>query len=270
MTASLQGRRLPRVPDRGTLTSAPAPPGGHSGTAFRAAVGCIAGVEHRQLDARHGGGLVHDHARLHALHGGAGAGGHARCRSACWRCRPARSPTAWTSAGCCCVVQWVMLLLAAAARACSCSPAASRSRSLLAITFGLGACTAVMSPTWQSIIPRLVPREDLQPAVALHAVGMNIARAIGPALAGLIIARLGIALALPDQCRELPGRDLRRCCGGGATHTAATGRTQSFRARCAPASLTPGQPPAAEHAVALGTVLPVRQCLLGAAAAGRA
>lgn len=64
---------------------------------------------------------------------------------------------------------------------------------LLAITFGMGLCTAVMSPTWQSIIPKLVPPQDLQPAVALHAVGINISRAIGPALGGLIIVGFGIA-----------------------------------------------------------------------------
>ena len=64
---------------------------------------------------------------------------------------------------------------------------------LLAVTFALGVGTAIMSPTWQSIIPKLVDREHLQPAVALHAVGMNISRAIGPALAGAIIIAFGIA-----------------------------------------------------------------------------
>jgi predicted MFS family arabinose efflux permease len=64
---------------------------------------------------------------------------------------------------------------------------------LLGVTFALGVGTAIMSPTWQSIIPRLVDREHLQPAVALHAVGMNISRAIGPALAGAIIIAFGIA-----------------------------------------------------------------------------
>jgi predicted MFS family arabinose efflux permease len=64
---------------------------------------------------------------------------------------------------------------------------------LLAVTFGLGVCTAIMSPTWQAIIPRLVPKQDLQPAVALHAVGVNISRAIGPAIGGIIIVALGIA-----------------------------------------------------------------------------
>jgi len=64
---------------------------------------------------------------------------------------------------------------------------------LLAVTFALGICTAIMSPTWQAIIPRLVPQQELQPAVALHAVGINISRAIGPAIGGLIIVALGVA-----------------------------------------------------------------------------
>lgn len=64
---------------------------------------------------------------------------------------------------------------------------------LLAATFMLGVGTAILSPTWQSIIPGLVDREHLQPAVALHAVGVNISRAIGPAIAGAIIIAFGIA-----------------------------------------------------------------------------
>ncbi|MEO8307182.1 MAG: MFS transporter [Pseudomonadota bacterium] len=64
---------------------------------------------------------------------------------------------------------------------------------LLAATFLLGVGTAILSPTWQSIIPGLVDRQHLQPAVALHAVGVNISRAIGPAIAGAIILAFGIA-----------------------------------------------------------------------------
>lgn len=65
--------------------------------------------------------------------------------------------------------------------------------SLLLVTFGIGACIAVTSTTWQSIMPSLVAREDLPQAIALHAMGMNIARAIGPALAGVIILHFGNA-----------------------------------------------------------------------------
>ena len=64
---------------------------------------------------------------------------------------------------------------------------------LLAITFGLGIGTAISSPTWQAILPQLVPRANLPPAVALHAVGVNLSRAIGPAIGGLLIVALGIA-----------------------------------------------------------------------------
>jgi predicted MFS family arabinose efflux permease len=64
---------------------------------------------------------------------------------------------------------------------------------LLAVTFGLGACNAILSPAWQSILLKLVPRESLPPAIALQAIGINISRAIGPALGGIIIVTFGIA-----------------------------------------------------------------------------
>jgi MFS family permease len=64
---------------------------------------------------------------------------------------------------------------------------------LLAFTFLFGAGAAFVAPAWQSIVPQLVPRPDLQAAVALNSVGINISRAIGPSLAGLIIAGAGIA-----------------------------------------------------------------------------
>jgi MFS family permease len=66
---------------------------------------------------------------------------------------------------------------------------------LLLLTFLLGACAALIAPTWQSIVPQLVPRAELQPAVALNSVGFNVSRAIGPALAGVIIG--GWSLAAP-------------------------------------------------------------------------
>jgi MFS family permease len=64
---------------------------------------------------------------------------------------------------------------------------------LLSATFCLGMCTAIVSPTWQAVIPKLVSKEDLQPAVALHALGMNISRAIGPAIGGALIVAFGLA-----------------------------------------------------------------------------
>ena len=90
------------------------------------------------------------------------------------------------------LTQCVMLVLAAVLGGLTLAGSAGVA-TLLAITFGLGLCNAIMSPTWQAIIPRLVPVQDLQPAVALHAVGVNISRAIGPAVGGLIIVATGVA-----------------------------------------------------------------------------
>jgi len=64
---------------------------------------------------------------------------------------------------------------------------------LLLFTFLIGATGALTAPAWQSIVPQLVPKEDLQPAIAANSVGINISRALGPALGGLMIAGLGIA-----------------------------------------------------------------------------
>jgi MFS family permease len=64
---------------------------------------------------------------------------------------------------------------------------------LLAFSFMAGTAAALIAPAWMSIVPQLVPRENLQPAVALNSVGLNVSRAIGPALAGLIIVSWGLA-----------------------------------------------------------------------------
>jgi MFS family permease len=90
------------------------------------------------------------------------------------------------------IVQVAMLLLAALLGVSVLAGWAGKT-TLLAVTFALGTGTAIMSPTWQAIIPQLVPREELHQAVALHAVGINISRAIGPAIGGLVIVSLGIA-----------------------------------------------------------------------------
>jgi MFS family permease/quinol monooxygenase YgiN len=63
---------------------------------------------------------------------------------------------------------------------------------LLALTFGLAIGAAVQLPTWQAMIPELVPRTQLRAATRLDMVGVNVARSIGPALAGLIIAAFGV------------------------------------------------------------------------------
>ncbi len=62
---------------------------------------------------------------------------------------------------------------------------------LLAFTFALGMGTAMMMPAWGAVTPELVPRAELHAAIGLNTIGMNVSRAIGPALAGLIIATAG-------------------------------------------------------------------------------
>lgn len=64
---------------------------------------------------------------------------------------------------------------------------------VLLLTFVLGCGTALMSPAWQAIQPELVPRDQIPAAATLGGVNMNLARAIGPALGGLVVALVGTA-----------------------------------------------------------------------------
>ena len=64
---------------------------------------------------------------------------------------------------------------------------------LIAFTLAIGTGAAFMAPAWQAVVPQLVPRDTLKPAIALNSMGINISRAIGPAVAGLLIASVGLA-----------------------------------------------------------------------------
>ena len=66
--------------------------------------------------------------------------------------------------------------------------------SLIALTFLGGIGAALMGPTWQAIVPELVGKKDLKSAVALNSLGINISRAIGPALGGMVLAGLGASV----------------------------------------------------------------------------
>ena len=63
---------------------------------------------------------------------------------------------------------------------------------LLGFTFVLGTASALATPAYQALIPELVPRDQLSSAAALGGISVNLARAIGPAVAGLVIARIGV------------------------------------------------------------------------------
>lgn len=64
---------------------------------------------------------------------------------------------------------------------------------LIGLTFLGGIGAALMGPTWQAIVPELVKREDIKSAVALNSLGINIARSIGPAVGGILLAAFGAA-----------------------------------------------------------------------------
>jgi MFS family permease len=66
---------------------------------------------------------------------------------------------------------------------------------LLVLTFALSAGDAFETPTWRAILPELVPKDDLAAASALNGIEFNLARAVGPALAGVVITAAGVAAA---------------------------------------------------------------------------
>jgi len=62
---------------------------------------------------------------------------------------------------------------------------------LLAFTFALGVGAAMMMPAWSAIVPDLVRTEELSSAVALNSVAINASRALGPSIAGVLVAVVG-------------------------------------------------------------------------------
>nr|WP_245720400.1 MFS transporter [Nocardia uniformis] len=94
---------------------------------------------------------------------------------------------------------------------------------LLTLLFLLGCGQALTGPAWQAIQPDLVPRNQIPAAAALGSMGMNVGRAVGPALAGVLVALSGPTLVFalnavsfagilvvlirwrrPDDDRDLP------------------------------------------------------------------
>jgi MFS family permease len=67
--------------------------------------------------------------------------------------------------------------------------------SLLALTLAVGAGTALNAPAWQASVRAQVAPEDLPQAISLGAISFNLARSVGPALGGGLIALWSPALA---------------------------------------------------------------------------
>lgn len=65
--------------------------------------------------------------------------------------------------------------------------------SLLIMTALTSAAAAVSLPAWQTVVSQLVPKAELPAAVALNSLGINISRAVGPALGGFLVSVLGFA-----------------------------------------------------------------------------
>jgi MFS family permease len=63
---------------------------------------------------------------------------------------------------------------------------------LLTFTFLIGCGSVLTLPAYQSLVPDLVPRAQLHSAAALSSISVNLARAAGPAIAGVVIARTGV------------------------------------------------------------------------------
>ena len=90
------------------------------------------------------------------------------------------------------IVSQAWMLLAAVALAASTLMGLTSPTALLLLTFALGLGAAMNAPAWQAILPEVIPRGELAAAVSLNSVAFNIARALGPALGGLVVAAAGV------------------------------------------------------------------------------
>jgi MFS family permease len=121
---------------------------------------------------------------------------------------------------------------------------------LLLFTFLIGCGTAMNGPAWQASVGEMVPRRDLAGAVALNSMGFNLARSVGPAVGGMIVAAAGAAAAFtvntfsylglifvlarwkPERAaRTLPREGLGVAMGTGLRYAAMSGRIGSVLLR---------------------------------------
>ena len=64
---------------------------------------------------------------------------------------------------------------------------------ILLASAALGIGSALSTPPWQTLVPELVPREEMAEAITLNSVAFNIARTVGPALGGILLSFAGPA-----------------------------------------------------------------------------
>ena len=89
---------------------------------------------------------------------------------------------------------WLMLAASAALAVVTLMEGATPAV-LLGLTFLIGCGGAAFAPAWQASIADQVPRQVIPSAVMANAVGFNLARSVGPAIGGLIVAAVGAAAA---------------------------------------------------------------------------
>ena len=102
---------------------------------------------------------------------------------------------------------------------------------VVALALALGVATAIDNPARQAFAQEMVGPDGLRNAVSLNSVMVNTARAVGPAMAGVLIAAVGTGLCFLINARELRRR------GGGARGHGRPRRSRPRRAR----SRAPGQ-----------------------------
>ncbi|MFK8114730.1 MAG: MFS transporter [Rubripirellula sp.] len=76
---------------------------------------------------------------------------------------------------------------------------------LLGLTFVIGLGTVLHVLNWQSTIPELVPKEQLSRAISLGSISFNLARAVGPAIGGVLIAFAGVWIAFAVNAVSFAG-----------------------------------------------------------------
>ena len=89
------------------------------------------------------------------------------------------------------LVSQIAMAIAAAAMAILAFLGEATPVRLLVLGLLIGVAGSFNLPAWQALVPELVPREMIASAVALNSVSFNVARAVGPALGGLLIATIG-------------------------------------------------------------------------------
>ena len=78
---------------------------------------------------------------------------------------------------------------------------------LLLFTFLIGCGMAFIAPAWQASVGDMLPRTEVPSAVLLNSMGFNIARSVGPAIGGMIVATVGARRGVCGERGHLPAAD---------------------------------------------------------------